>query len=116
LLQHALYSRIPLLDWVSDLSAPASGDFYTLDRGGGYEVPSDQPFARTQGAGFRGVYDLADPDKSRFIIATGQSGHILSPHYRDFVAPWFDMKSITLAGSEAELKRAGAQEFIFTPQ
>ena len=116
LLQHALYNHVPLLASLSDLSAPASGDFYTLDRGGGYEVPPDQPFARTQGAGFRGLYDLADPDKSRFIVATGQSGHILSPHYRDFVALWFDMKSITLAGSEDDLKRAGAQELVFTPQ
>ncbi len=54
LLQHKVYSHIPLLDRVSDLSMPSSGDFYTLDRGGGFEVPADQPFARTQGAGFRG--------------------------------------------------------------
>ncbi|MGD1038321.1 MAG: penicillin acylase family protein [Roseiarcus sp.] len=116
LLQHTVYRHIPLLDSLSDLSAPASGDFYTLDRGGGFQVPPDQPFARTQGGGFRGLYDLADPDKSRFIIATGESGHIFSPHYRDLAALWFEMKSITLAGSEDDLRRAGAQELMFTPQ
>ena len=116
LLRHQLYSRIPLLDRLSDLSTPSSGGFYTLDRGGGFEAPADQPFARTQGAGFRGVYDLADPDKSRFVIATGESGHILSPHYRDLAALWVDGKSITLAGSEDELRRAGAQEFVLTPR
>jgi penicillin amidase len=116
LLQHQVYSRIPLLDRLSDLSTPSSGGFYTLDRGGGFEAPADQPFARTQGAGFRGVYDLADPDKSRFVIATGESGHIFSPHYRDLAALWIDGKSITLAGSEDDLRRAGAQEFVFTPQ
>jgi penicillin amidase len=116
LLQHKVYGHIPLLDRASDLSMPASGDFYTLDRGGGFEVPADQPFARTQGAGFRGLYDLADPDKSRFVIATGESGHIFSRHYRDLAPLWFDGKSITLAGSEDDLKRAGAQELVFTPQ
>lgn len=116
LLQHKVYSHIPLLDRISDLSMPSSGGFYTLDRGGGFEVPADRPFARTQGAGFRGVYDLADPDKSRFIITTGQSGHIFSPHYRDLAALWIDGKSITLAGGEDDLKRAGASELVLAPQ
>ena len=116
LLRHTVYSHIPLLDRLSDLSMPASGDFYTLDRGGGWTVPADQPFARTQGAGFRGLYDLSDPDNSRFVIATGQSGHILSPHYRDLAPLWIDGRSITLAGSEDDLKRAGAPELVFTPQ
>ena len=50
------------------------------------------------------------------MITTGESGQIFSPHYRDFVPLWIDGKSITLAGSEDDLKRAGAKEFIFTPQ
>ena len=73
------------------------------------------PFARTHGAGFRGLYDFADPDKSRFMIATGQSGHIFSRHYGDLVPLWNDVKSITLAGTEDELKNAGAQEFTLSP-
>ena len=116
LLQHKVYSHIPLLDRMSDLSMPSSGDFYTLDRGGAFEAPADKPFARTQGAGFRGIYDLADPDKSRFMITTGESGHIFSAHYRDLAPLWIDGKSITLAGSEDDLKRAGAQELVFAPQ
>ena len=74
-----------MLDRLSDLSIASSGGFYTLDRGGGFETPKDQPFARTHGAGFRGLYDLSDPEKSRFMITTGQSGHIVSPHYGDLV-------------------------------
>ncbi len=33
LLQHRVYSHVPLLDRISDLSAPSGGGFYTLDRG-----------------------------------------------------------------------------------
>ena len=111
LLQHKVYSHIPLLDRISDLSMPSSGGFYTLDRGGGFDTPADQPYARTHGGGYRAIYDLADPDKSRFVIATGESGHIFSPHYRDLAPLWIEGKSITLAGDEdgAEARRrAGA--------
>ncbi len=114
LLRHKVYGHVPLLDRISDLSVPSSGSFYTLDRGGGWET-ADEPFARTQGAGFRGLYDLADPEKSRFMIATGESGHILSSHYRDFLPLWSAGKSITLTGSEEDLRRAGAQELVLSP-
>ncbi len=114
-LKHKVYSHIPLLDRISDLSMPSNGGFYTLDRGAGYEEPDDMPFARTQGGGFRGLYDLSDLDKSRFMITTGQSGHIFSPHYGDLAPLWNDVKSIPIAGSEAELQKAGAKEMVFAP-
>jgi penicillin G amidase len=115
LLQHNVFSHVPLLDRVSDLSTPSSGGFYTLDRGGAWEPSSERPFARTLGGGFRGLYDLAAPERSRFMIATGESGHIFSRHYRDFVPLWIDGKSITLTGSEDDLKKAGAAELTFSP-
>ena len=115
LLQHRVFSHAPLLDRLSDISVPSSGGFYTLDRGGGFEAPKDKPFARTHGAGFRGLYDLADPEKSRFMITTGQSGHIFSPHYRDLVPLWNNVESIPLTGSEDDLKNAGAKTLVLTP-
>jgi penicillin G amidase len=115
LLRHKVYSRLPLLDRISDFSVPSSGGFYTLDRGGGFETPQQEPFARRHGPGFRGLYDLADPERSRFMIATGESGHIFSPHYRDLVPLWNNVKSITLTGSEDDLKKAGARELILSP-
>jgi penicillin G amidase len=115
LLQHQVFSHVPLLDRLSDLSLSSSGGFYTLDRGGGFEDSSNTPFARTHGGGFRGLYDLADPEKSRFMIATGESGHIFSRHYGDLAPLWNDVKSITLAGSEDQLKSAGAQELTLAP-
>ncbi len=115
LLRHQVYSHIPLFDRLTDLSLPSSGGFYTLDRGGGSDTPPDKPFARTIGGGFRGIYDLADPGKSRFMIATGESGHIFSTHYGDLVPLWNDVKSITLTGSEDELRQAGGEELTLKP-
>ena len=94
---------------------PSSGGFYTLDRGGGFDAPAGLPFARTHGPGFRGIYDLADPAKSRFMITTGESGHIFSRHYRDLVPLWNDVRSITLTGSEDDLRKTGASELILSP-
>ncbi len=116
MMSHKVFSHVPLLDRLSDLSFPSSGDFYTLDRGEGFDAPADMPLARTQGAGYRGVFDLANPDQSRFIIATGESGHILSPHYRDLLPLWREGKSITLSGAETDLDKAGAKRFVFSPR
>jgi penicillin G amidase len=115
LLTHQVYSHVPLLDRLSDLSVPSGGGFYTLDRGGGFETPEDHPFARTHAAGFRALYDLADPERSRFIITTGQSGHIFSPHYRDLVPLWSEGRTITLTGAEDDLKKSGASQLTFSP-
>jgi penicillin amidase len=115
LLQHQVFSHVPLLDRLSDLSLSSSGGFYTLDRGGGFDDSSGMPFARAHGGGFRGLYDLADPEKSRFMIATGESGHVFSRHYGDLAPLWNDVKSITLTGSEDQLKSAGAPELTLAP-
>ncbi len=115
LLQHRIFSHVPLLDRLSDLSVPSSGGFYTLNRGGGFDTPKDKPFARTHAAGFRGLYDLADPETSRFMITTGESGHIFSPHYGDLVPLWNEVKSFPLTGGEDDLKKAGAKLLTLTP-
>ncbi|MDP9127738.1 MAG: penicillin acylase family protein, partial [Pseudomonadota bacterium] len=78
LLRHKFYSHVPVLSLFSRLDVKSSGDFYTLDRGGGSASDPDHPFARTHGGGFRGLYDLNDPSQLRFMITTGESGHIFS--------------------------------------
>lgn len=112
-LTHKVYSHVPLLKKLTDLSVPSNGGFYTLDRGGSFVMKEPEPFARSNGGGYRAIYDLADPDQSRFMITTGQSGHIFSPHYGDLVTPWNDVKYINLAGSIADLQSKGGQKLSF---
>jgi penicillin amidase len=47
-------------------------------------------FGNVHGAGFRGVFDLADPEGAWVVIATGQSGHPMSPHWSDQLPIWRD--------------------------
>jgi penicillin G amidase len=48
------------------------------------------------GPEFRGVYDLADLDRSRFVVAPGQSGNLFSPRARAFLSRWRDGETVTL--------------------
>jgi penicillin G amidase len=113
--RHNFFSHIPLLDRLSEIRMESGGDAYTLDCGGGNGKDGNNPFARTHGPGYRAIYDLGDPDASRFMIATGQSGHIFSRHYADLAPLWLEGRSITLAGSEDDLKRQGVEMLTLTP-
>ncbi len=75
---------------------PQPGDDTTIFRGGSRAGTFDA----VHGPGYRGVYDLADLDSSRFIAAPGQSGHPLSPHAGDLLERWRDGGSVAI-GPEA---------------
>ena len=85
-------ARCPILGPLATLSIPSPGDDTTIDRGG----PLYKQFQSVHGAEYRGVYDLADLDRSLFIVAPGQSGNLLSRHARDFLTRWRDGATITL--------------------
>ncbi len=65
------------------------------------------PFTNVHGSGFRAVYDFSDLDSSVMMIATGQSGHLLSPHYDDLAALWRRGEYIPMT-LDAEVARGGA--------
>jgi penicillin amidase len=85
-----VFGRVPLLArWVERRIA-TSGGYDTLDRGPSDILDGRAPFAQSFGAGLRIVTDLADPRGSRMIVAPGQSGNPLSPHFADLVERWRD--------------------------
>lgn len=104
---HPGLGRIPGLSWVVNLFQPTSGDGSTLARAGVAGRGTAARFAQVTGAAYRGVYNLADPDSSVFIISTGQSGHPLSRHYDDLAELWRRGEYIGMSLDPA-LARAGA--------
>ena len=79
--------QVPILSWIVNIRQSTGGGDNTLRRG--RTLGRDpEPFLNVHGAGYRGVYDFADPDSSVFIISTGQSGHPLSRHYDDLGQLW----------------------------
>jgi penicillin amidase len=89
-----------------NIELPTSGDEFTLLRGA-MEWTGPTPYANVHAAGFRGVYDFADPNGSVYVIATGQSGHPFSRHYDDLARLWRRGEYIPMT-LDPEAARAGA--------
>jgi penicillin amidase len=58
-------------------------------------------FNAVHGPSYRGVYDLADLDRSLFMMAPGQSGRPFSRHAHDLMTRWRDGATVTLGPSPA---------------
>jgi penicillin amidase len=96
---HPFLRHIPLLGPLATSSIASPGSDTTIDRG----VPAPGSFESVHGPEFRAVYDLADLDRSLFVIAPGQSGHPLSAHARDFLVRWRDGRMIMLGPTAATI-------------
>jgi len=95
---HPMLRTLPLLGSLTTISIPSAGDDNTLRRGG-----MNAALQSVIGAAYRGVYDLADLDRSLFVITPGQSGNPFSSHARDFVLRWRDGAAITLGPDAASI-------------
>jgi penicillin amidase len=105
--ENPVLARIPLIGARLSVDVPTSGDFFTVNRGASFGArDSERPFAHNHGAGYRAVYDLADLDGSLFVVAPGQSGHPLSPHWADLAPIWASGRHLRLARSRNELAPA----------
>ena len=103
---HPVLGDVPILRYFVNLRQSTSGSDDTLMRGVTKGTDPD-PFLNVHGAGYRGVYDFADPDSSVFILSTGQSGHPLSRHYDDLGELWRRGEYIPMS-LDPELARAAA--------
>lgn len=88
--EHPILRFVPGLSALTTLEARVGGDNETVQRQG-MRAPG---WAAIHGAGLRFVADLgadpSGPDAARLTIATGQSGHPLSRHWRDWLSRWRD--------------------------
>ena len=84
---HQVLGSVTGVRYFVNIRQSTSGGDNTLMRGLTSGEGAD-PFQNVHGAGYRGVYDFADPDSSVFVISTGQSGHFLSRHYDDLARLW----------------------------
>ncbi|MBM2292734.1 penicillin acylase family protein [Sulfitobacter pseudonitzschiae] len=85
---HPVLGDVPVLRYFVNIRQSTSGGDNTLQRGLTRGGAGADAFENVHGAGYRGVYDFADPDSSVFIESTGQSGHFLSRHYDDMAQLW----------------------------
>lgn len=74
------------------------GDDTTIFRGG----MRPGTFDAVHGPSYRGVYDLANLDRSLFMVAPGQSGRPFSSHAHDLLERWRDGAGVILGHDPAK--------------
>ncbi len=103
-LPHPVLSRVPVLRDLFDISVETDGGGETVNRAGmSFRGAIEERFIDRHGAGYRAVYDLANPDNSRFMISTGQSANPLSPLYDSFTQRWSNGEYITIPRAQEDI-------------
>ncbi|MEO1275716.1 MAG: penicillin acylase family protein, partial [Pseudomonadota bacterium] len=92
-----------------------SGGFYTVLRGA-MSGRGDTPFENVHASGLRMVLDFADLDRSRIVIATGQSGHPLSRHYDDLSTLWVRGDTIPMSMDDGDARLGALGEMVLDPR
>ncbi|WP_333818221.1 penicillin acylase family protein [Tabrizicola sp.] len=112
---HPVLGDVPILKYFVNIRQSTSGGDDTLMRGV-TRGEGPEPYQNVHSAGYRGVYDFADPDSSVFIIATGQSGHPLSRHYDDLGELWRRGEYIPMSLDPELAHAAAAGVMVLTPE
>ena len=112
---HPVLGEVPFLKYFVNIRQSTSGGDDTLMRGV-TRGTGPEPYQNVHSAGYRGVYDFADPDSSVFITATGQSGHPLSRHYDDLGELWRRGEYIPMSLDPELARAAAAGVMVLTPE
>ena len=103
--QHPILGTIPILNWFSGTGKhPQSGDGVTVKQIG-----------RTFGPSERMTVDFSNLDNSTLNIVVGESGHLLSPHYKDQFKAWYEGSTFDLAFSDGAVQSAKQHELTLAP-
>ncbi len=113
--EHLPFGRTPLAPFFN-LRGPAPGSMYSINAFSFETRDDDSGFVSDHGPGLRVIYDLADLDRSLFIHSTGQSGNVLSPHYRDFEKPWREGGYVTIPTRREAFEEGAIGRLRLTPR
>lgn len=112
---HRPFEESGLLRPLFSLLLPVGGDSSTVNVAHWGATRADILFGAVHAAGYRGIYDLGDPSRSRWIAATGQSGHPLSRHYRDLARLWHQGAYLPIEASPRSEMDLSGRVLTLTP-
>jgi penicillin G amidase len=92
---HPLGAANPLLRRLLNRSLRAGGAQETVSQ---IAYDPNDPYNAVWAPSWRMVADPTDPDRSRWQMFTGQSGHPASPHYDDLQADWLEGRTQPMCG------------------
>jgi penicillin G amidase len=112
--EHRPFSSVEWLARYFNVEVPTPGGNYTLNRGK-MDFELEPPFANRHASSYRGIYDLADLERSLYIHTTGQSGNPFSPYYRSFAERWAKVDYIEIATTREAILKAPLGTWRLTP-
>jgi penicillin amidase len=92
---HPLGEANPLLRRLLNRRVRAGGAQETVSQ---IAYDPNDPYKAVWAPSWRMVADPTDPDRSRWQMFTGQSGHPASPHYDDLQADWLEGRTQPMCG------------------
>jgi penicillin G amidase len=112
---HALFGGVPGLGKLLDLKLAREGSAETINlSGASYDADSGE-YLTTIGPSLRALYDLAEPERSRFIVTPGQSGNPLSARYRDLAPLWQRGEYVPMVTDRSVLQKEQHEMLILSP-
>lgn len=111
---HTPFGFVPGLRDLFGLREVLGGGNSTIQRAA-YRYSNREPFGAVHGSGYRAVYDLGDPNASIYMISTGQSGNVYSPHYGDLAPRWARGEYLPMTTDEADIQRRAVATLTLQP-
>ena len=108
------FGEVPLLGRVFNRGPyPAGGDADTVWQ---MAWRVEEPYGpRLSGPSMRAVYDLGDPNGTSYVLAAGQSAHVASPHFDDFVERWRAGELVELPMTRGRVDALAASRLALVP-
>ena len=113
--EHRPFGRVPLLARFFDIRVPTPGDTFTVDVGRNNMFDDAEPFANRHAPSLRAIYDLSNLENSLYIHSGGQSGNLLSDHYRAFTEAWAKNEYIPMRMDRATLDKEAHRTLKLLP-
>ena len=113
--KHAFSGEFSLLDQYIDIGPfPIGGDGTTIfnteypfyDAIGNYPRFNHKPYEDILGPSMRYIFDFSKPNVFYLILTTGQSGNVMSDHYRDMTRMWLRGKCMEIKTDKESIRKS----------
>ena len=109
---HQGLDAVPALRPFFSRSMPNGGDWSTVNVG---PVAADHLYEQRSIPGYRQIVDLSAANDSRFLDAVGESGHLLSKHYDDYLRDWQQVRHKRMRMERADVQNGAIGRLTLTP-
>jgi penicillin amidase len=114
-MSHRTFTFFPILRDMFDLKIAADGGQQTINKAQASMSGNSGNFDARSGPGVRAIFTFDDLRKSRFMIATGQSGNPYSPWYGSLLAKWAGVKYLRFRANRKSLETRNSGVLTLRP-